>query len=186
MSFADALDAALDRGTYESPRVPRSTATFTSQHANPFLYSAPGASFARRHVFSPSTSSGDTIRRECHGIDDTRASASATRAATEDARSCKTGEESTRSAASVTRPRAKVQTRVLTAVERQALQVLVRHGARVMSSFSATELRREYRRLARQLHPDAHPECTATELAQLSASFAAVSSSYQILASIQD
>lgn len=244
MNFADALDAALDRGTYESPRAPRSAATFTSRHANPFLYSALGDPFAERRVFSaqrpfssesPSsrdctthTTTAFTCTRAARQPDSTlrdgqRETTCAGIAANDDANECFTADERTGAPQVDDATRAceaetagarattdafdeshcwtpldsqcghesaseksdQPRSRMLTVAERHALDTLVKHGARLTPVFSLAELRHEYRRLARRLHPDTHPDSTAAELAQLSARFAAVSSSYQVLASVR-
>lgn len=195
MNFADALDAALERGTYESPRAPRSTATFTSRHANPFLYSALGVPFVQRRVFSePQPSTADSSLRDCAP----RHSAVFTTTGTAWCGNPKNREESEGDgecgdASQDPEPqpreerseRPRTVSRMLTVVERRALETLVQHGACLTPAFSAVDLRREYRRLARRLHPDAHPECTAAELAQMSAQFAVVSSSYQVLIAVR-
>lgn len=212
MNFADALDAALERGTYESTRATRSAATFTSRHANPFLYSPLGGSFAQRRVFSgpaltvdaglrdaASTAftsarparrfdSGDPKERAEEGVSGSAATAQNTKG-------CQAETESTTGprggdAARDGEQRAegvepmRTRRRMLTAVERRALDTFAWHGARLTPEFSVSELRREYRRLARRFHPDAHPECTPDELAGMSAQFAAVSASYQTLLSV--
>ena len=46
---------------------------------------------------------------------------------------------------------------------------------------SAEEVKRAYRRLARALHPDVHPNATADELRELERRFAAVSAAYRRL-----
>lgn len=49
------------------------------------------------------------------------------------------------------------------------------------ASAPAAEVRRAYHRLARALHPDAHPEATDSERRQLAARFAAVTAAYHRL-----
>jgi hypothetical protein len=46
---------------------------------------------------------------------------------------------------------------------------------------SADEVKRAYRRLARALHPDAHPTATVDELRELERRFAAVAAAYRLL-----
>jgi hypothetical protein len=61
---------------------------------------------------------------------------------------------------------------------RQALALL-----ELGDSASADEVKRAYRRLARTLHPDAHPAAAAAELRELERRFAAVAAAYRRLSS---
>lgn len=54
-------------------------------------------------------------------------------------------------------------------------------GAELGRDFSAADLRRAYRRLARTYHPDGHPGVTAGERARLSRTFAALTDHYRTL-----
>ena len=47
---------------------------------------------------------------------------------------------------------------------------------------NAEEIKSAYRRLARALHPDVHPNASADELRELERRFAAVSAAYRLLA----
>lgn len=72
--------------------------------------------------------------------------------------------------------------RLLTSEERRALDVLNALGAVLAEGFTAAELRRQYRLLARRIHPDRHPHAAADERVRLSRAFAAATDSYRLLA----
>ena len=71
--------------------------------------------------------------------------------------------------------------RTLTALQQRAVNLLTTCGARLTSDFTLLQLRREYRQLARRLHPDRHPDCSAAERARLSRQFAEASNAYRQL-----
>jgi hypothetical protein len=62
-----------------------------------------------------------------------------------------------------------------------AFERLQAAGAGLLSSYSRDELRRAFHRLARELHPDRHPDLTASERATLGRRFAAVREDYLLL-----
>jgi preprotein translocase subunit Sec63 len=76
------------------------------------------------------------------------------------------------------RPRA---ARTLTRPQRQALDRLVALGASLGVDFTIEELRSVFRTLARQYHPDRHPDTDDRERARLSATFATVRDAYDQL-----
>lgn len=71
--------------------------------------------------------------------------------------------------------------RTLTVQQQRALDQLTALGARLTADFTFQELRREYRQLARRIHPDRHNHCTASERERLSRQFAELSDSYRHL-----
>src|SRR4051812_18449598 len=77
-------------------------------------------------------------------------------------------------------PRAR---RLLTPLQRQALECLVAAGAALDADagFSADEIRRAFRQLARRYHPDRHPHSTAADKARLSRVFADLLDAYRPL-----
>ena len=76
--------------------------------------------------------------------------------------------------------------RTLTDTQSRALHTLRQLGAELASDFTSTDLRREYRKLARRLHPDSHPGCSPAELQHLSRQFTLATDSHQqLLASIE-
>ena len=75
--------------------------------------------------------------------------------------------------------------RVLTALERQALEQFVALGASLTAEFTDGELRSAFRTLARQYHPDRHPGCGPFEQLRLSHTFASVCEAYRHLLSVQ-
>jgi hypothetical protein len=76
--------------------------------------------------------------------------------------------------------------RSLTDTQSRALQTLRSLGAALASDFTAADLRREYRKLARRLHPDSHPGCSRAESESFARQFALATDSYQrLLASIE-
>ena len=80
------------------------------------------------------------------------------------------------------RPDAARRTRTLAPSEANALTSLNRLGACLSSDYSAHELRRAFRRLARQYHPDRHPSCGAAEQARLAHVFSVVNEHHRCLA----
>jgi len=78
--------------------------------------------------------------------------------------------------------------RTLNAAQQQALDTLIALGAELHADFTARELRREYRLLARRIHPDRHHAGAGTECEQqrLSRQFAMASDSYRRLLTIVD
>ena len=155
-TFADALDAALGSERLDAPVLP-SGAPFTSRHANPFLFAT--ATYRR-----PTRDYVDLGRRAAscapaHGVSDVPTN-----------QSCE--------AKGATTARAQ---RLLTDVQTLALETLRELGAALTADFTVVELRREYRRLVRRVHPDSHPGATRTETERLSRQFAAATDSYQRL-----
>jgi hypothetical protein len=71
--------------------------------------------------------------------------------------------------------------RAMTLAERRALEDLVALGADLAGDFSAQDLRRTYRRLARRYHPDCHPSSNRGEQARLARVFAQLNESYRQL-----
>jgi len=71
--------------------------------------------------------------------------------------------------------------RTLTPVQQRALDGLNALGAALTSGFTAHELRRAYRQLARRVHPDRHPHATAQERERLSRTFADATDNYRRL-----
>jgi len=76
----------------------------------------------------------------------------------------------------VVRPR-----RRLTARQAAALARLRANGAELLDDFLGWELKMTFKRLARALHPDMHPDADASQRRQLAAEFAAVREAYEIL-----
>jgi hypothetical protein len=64
--------------------------------------------------------------------------------------------------------------RALAAHEHAALLALNHFGARLTADFTAHDLRRAFRGLARQYHPDRHPLCDQAEKAQLARVFSEI------------
>lgn len=71
--------------------------------------------------------------------------------------------------------------RTLSPVQQRALECLTALGARLVPAFTASELRREYRQLARRVHPDRHPLATPAEHERLARQFADASAAYRTL-----
>ena len=71
--------------------------------------------------------------------------------------------------------------RTLSGVQQRALECLTALGARLIPDFTAAELRREYRQLARRVHPDRHPHASAEEHARLSREFSDATDAYRLL-----
>lgn len=70
---------------------------------------------------------------------------------------------------------------VFTDVQRLAFERFVLLGADLTDDFSAEDLRREYRRLARRYHPDGYGDCSALEQAQRARSFVEAAEDYRCL-----
>lgn len=68
---------------------------------------------------------------------------------------------------------------------RAALATLIGLGVNLPIAFTAAELRRQYRRLARRIHPDRHPTAPEPERRRLSHAFAAASDSYRVLSNLE-
>jgi hypothetical protein len=71
--------------------------------------------------------------------------------------------------------------RTLTEVQRDALDGLVASGADLHTDFTRADLRRAFRSLARQYHPDRHPTGTPDDKTRLSSEFARLSDHYRCL-----
>ena len=69
----------------------------------------------------------------------------------------------------------------LTGAEARAVDEMIQLGAQFQHGFTARDLRREYRRLAREYHPDCHPGHTAAEQERLAQIFAALTEHYRTL-----
>jgi DnaJ-class molecular chaperone len=65
--------------------------------------------------------------------------------------------------------------------QQTAVDCLVAAGATLAGDFSDAELRRAFRLLARQYHPDRHPGAPAAEHARLSRQFASILGAYREL-----
>lgn len=66
---------------------------------------------------------------------------------------------------------------------REALHSLRQRGADTLADdFTADELKRAYRQLARRHHPDQHPGASATARAELAAAFRQIHEAYRLLA----
>lgn len=68
-----------------------------------------------------------------------------------------------------------------TDVQRLAFARFVLLGADLAADFTAEDLRREYRRLARRYHPDGHAHSAPLERAQLARSFVEAAEDYRCL-----
>jgi hypothetical protein len=73
--------------------------------------------------------------------------------------------------------------RALKPCEHKALASLNQLGACLSSDYSAGELRRAFRLLARQYHPDRHPSSDAAEQARLAHIFSTITEHHRCLAS---
>lgn len=71
--------------------------------------------------------------------------------------------------------------RTLSPVQQRALECLTALGARLVPAFTASELRREYRQLARRVHPDRHPHATPAERERLARDFGEATTAYRSL-----
>ncbi|MEQ1912599.1 MAG: hypothetical protein ABMA15_27515, partial [Vicinamibacterales bacterium] len=161
LTFADALDAALG-SERPAPPVSPSGAPFTSRHANPFLFAT--ATYRR-----PSRDYVDMGRR---------------------APSCAPAYSpleapANQSCAAKNATTARTQ-RVLTDAQMRALETLRGLGAVLTADFTVVELRREYRRLVRRVHPDSQPHASRAETERLSRQCAAATDSYQRLLASTD
>ena len=76
----------------------------------------------------------------------------------------------------VVRPR-----RWLTPRQAAALARLRANGADLLDDFLPWEVKMAFKRLARALHPDMHPDADASRRRQLAAEFAAVREAYEVL-----
>ena len=74
----------------------------------------------------------------------------------------------------------------LTPEQQHAMAEMIALGAHLRPDFTAPELRRAFRRLARQYHPDRHPSISPEEQAHLSQIFGDVAEHYRCLMSIFD
>lgn len=72
--------------------------------------------------------------------------------------------------------------RRLSAAEREAARRLRQWGADLPEDFTDLELKRAYRQLARQFHPDQHPAASAATRAALGGAFHQIHLMYRLLA----
>ena len=161
LTFADALDVALD-DTRPEPHTSATATPFTSRHANPFL-------FATTTYQRVSQRDGNTWRPHV---------------SPDPVLEVRTPPANPRSSPSSVK--SQPAQRLLSEVQMSALETLRALGAALAQDFTAIELRREYRRLARRIHPDSHPGCSRTESERLSRQFASATASYQRLLAIVD
>ena len=73
-----------------------------------------------------------------------------------------------------------------TSTEHEAFRLFQDAGAALAPAFTANELKRAFRRLARDLHPDRHPATSEVERNRLGAAFAAVRDNYLRLLALFD
>jgi len=71
--------------------------------------------------------------------------------------------------------------RILSPLQETALAAFVRLGARIGRNFTDTELRSAFRMLAREYHPDRHPQSSDQEKSRLSAAFSQLTDAYEHL-----
>lgn len=83
-------------------------------------------------------------------------------------------------------PMPPVARRLLTSPERRALERLCALGARLDDRFTADDLRRAYRHLALQLHPDRHVALTPVARVKLADAFARATEAYRCLRAVPD
>jgi hypothetical protein len=171
LTFADALDAALLSGPHEPAQPTRETATFTTRHANPFLYSWKPPTPRR---FTPGIGGSHVSFRS---IPDGRALPGEPGAEQPPSGHAKAASPVAKTA-QATASRA---SRTLTVAQQHAVDTLVDLGATLPPDFTLGELRSQFRRLARRLHPDRHPGGAPALKARLARQFADASASYQRL-----
>jgi hypothetical protein len=78
-------------------------------------------------------------------------------------------------------PRPVRPTRTLRSHQQRAFEELASLGAGLQPDFTNEELRSAFRRLARQYHPDTHPDSAEAEKQRLSAIFGRVRDAYEDL-----
>lgn len=78
-------------------------------------------------------------------------------------------------------PQPRRRAHIFTDEQRKAFERLTLLGATLGTDFTGDELRREYRRLARLLHPDSHPDEGQTMLDSLAQRFADATWAYRCL-----
>lgn len=71
--------------------------------------------------------------------------------------------------------------RTLSARDQQAFDALIDLGAALDVDFTADDLRRQFRQLARRYHPDRHPDSTQAVRVRLADAFARVRAAYERL-----
>jgi hypothetical protein len=74
--------------------------------------------------------------------------------------------------------------RTLSPRQQDALDAFVQFGASLGDNFTDTELRRAFRALALQYHPDRHPDSSDTQRAHLSVRFSQLHDAYESLKSL--
>jgi hypothetical protein len=155
-TFTEALEEALSAAQDDTPRV------------------------ADRYVFLPASAAPFVFvySRPAHSATPARTSAGPTSAA----RASRAYESPTTAAPRTTPARAPIRTsRSLNPRQQRAVDAMTALGARLDGDFTAAELRRAFRRLAREYHPDRHPDSTPSETARLSRLFADLSDHYRCL-----
>lgn len=165
-SFAEVLDDALARARATAARTAAWATPEGREGADPFLFTKPfgaGAAWTRAYP---------------------RAAGTRDRGVTQDAGMPPRAQPAPDAHALPGPPPASAAVpppRVLTSEERQALTDLLALGAGLTEAFTATDLRREYRRLAFALHPDRHAQASPAERLRLGEAFARATAAYRRL-----
>jgi len=159
-SFAEALDEALGAAQDDTPVPAAERFVYLPLSAAPFVF-----------VYSrPTTAAAATT-----GAPAAAAASAAARARVAYERPAPPTRATTPTAAPTGLLRA------LTPRQQRAFDAMVALGASLYGDFEAADLRRAFRRLAREYHPDRHPGCSATERAHLSRTFADLTEHYRCL-----
>jgi len=156
MSFADVLEEKL--GDLQPERAARGVQpTYRTLPPNPFLFVEP-----QRHF---RTTAYSAMGRSLGALREVR---------------------SVVMPAPVALPQPLRTTRALTVAEDRALAELTGLGATLRRDFTLAELRSAFRTLARQYHPDTHPQSNPAEAARLSRIFADINAHYHCLQAVVD